>query len=53
MFLWWCCVALFQDVATILDVTIGVTVGFTAFVFLATFRARQERHVNGGRKMTP
>ncbi len=40
MFLWFCCVTLFQEVMTILEVTIGATIAFTVFVFLATLRAR-------------
>lgn len=40
MFLFICCVSLFQDVMGALEATILGTIGFTALGFLATLRAR-------------
>jgi hypothetical protein len=40
MFLFLCCVSLFQDVLLVLEVTAAGTIVITIVVFLATLRAR-------------
>ena len=39
-FPWFCCVTLFHEVMTILEVSDGSTIVFTVLIFLATLRAR-------------